>query len=50
MCEYLAPVFETRPLGLTFEVQEIDTGSRYLKNNMAEFWSARDAADASTHS
>ena len=50
VCEYLAPVFETRPLGLTFEVQEIDTGSRYLKNNMVEFWQARDAADDNARS
>ena len=38
---YLEPIFATTPLGLTFEVQEIATGSRFLKNNMQEFWATR---------
>jgi 5-carboxymethyl-2-hydroxymuconate isomerase len=39
---HLEPVFATTPLGLTFEVQEIATGSRFLKNNMQEYWAERD--------
>jgi 5-carboxymethyl-2-hydroxymuconate isomerase len=47
---HLAPVFESLPLGLTFEVQEIDTGNRYLKSSIERHLDARQptAATAST--
>lgn len=35
---HLQTAFETRPLGLTFEMQEIDIGFRFLKNNMVDYW------------
>lgn len=38
---HLKSTFETRPLGLTFEVQDIDIAFRFLKNNMVEHWAAR---------
>ena len=41
VCEYLDPIFESRPLGLTFEIQEIDTANRFLKSNMEEYLRAR---------
>jgi 5-carboxymethyl-2-hydroxymuconate isomerase len=37
----LSTVFETRPLGLTLEVHEIDIAFRFLKNNMSEYWASR---------
>jgi 5-carboxymethyl-2-hydroxymuconate isomerase len=35
VCDYLKPIFDSRPLGLTFEIQEIDTDFRLLKSNVA---------------
>jgi len=37
VCDYLEPIFASRPLGLSFEVQEIETDFRFLKNNMNEY-------------
>ncbi len=35
VCDYLKPVFDSRLLGLTFEIQEIDTDFRWLKSSSA---------------
>jgi len=42
-CDFLRPVFDASPLGLTLEVQDIDVEFRFLRNNMADFWAAADA-------
>jgi 5-carboxymethyl-2-hydroxymuconate isomerase len=34
VCDYLNPVFESRPLGLTYEIQEIETEFRFLKSTL----------------
>jgi 5-carboxymethyl-2-hydroxymuconate isomerase len=36
---FLEPVFASRPLGLTLELEEIDIAFRFLKNNIDEHWS-----------
>lgn len=36
VCAYLKPIFDSRPLGLTYEIQEIDTDFRFLKSNLAD--------------
>lgn len=36
ICSRLAPAFESSPLGMTFEIQEIDTEFRLLKDNLAD--------------
>lgn len=46
----LASVFATRPLGLTFEIQEIDTANRWLAGNLDEHLMRRtQAGDAGLH-
>jgi len=35
VCDYLKPIFDSRPLGLTFEMDEIDTDFRLFKSNFA---------------
>lgn len=37
----LTPTLETRPVGLTFEIQEIDITFRFLKNSMPDYWAKR---------
>lgn len=39
--DYLKPIFESRPLGLTFEIQEIDTDSRFLKSTLRDYENGR---------
>jgi 5-carboxymethyl-2-hydroxymuconate isomerase len=36
VCAYLKPIFDSRPLGLTYEIQEIETDFRFLKSNLAD--------------
>ena len=39
ICQYLEPVFQSTPLGLTFELQDsIEVEFRFLKNNMVDYW------------
>ena len=46
----LASVFASRPLGLTFEMQEIDTANRWLAGNLDEHLTRRSqAGDAGPH-
>jgi 5-carboxymethyl-2-hydroxymuconate isomerase len=33
ICEYLKPLFDTRRIGLTFEIEEIDADFRWLKSS-----------------
>jgi 5-carboxymethyl-2-hydroxymuconate isomerase len=41
IADHLAPVFEAIPLGLTFEVHEIDTANRYVKGSIERHLNAR---------
>ena len=34
VCDYLNPIFDSRPLGLTYEIQEIETDFRFLKSTL----------------
>lgn len=36
-CRYLAPLFETLPLGISLEMQEIDPVLTYKKNNLHDY-------------
>ncbi len=36
ICDYLKPIFDSRPLGLTYEIQEIETDFRFLKSNLED--------------
>jgi 5-carboxymethyl-2-hydroxymuconate isomerase len=36
ICDYLKPIFDSRPLGLTYEIQEIDTDFRFLKSTLTD--------------
>lgn len=40
VCAYLKPIFDSRPLGLTYEIQEIETDFRFLKSNLGDRASA----------
>lgn len=43
ICDHLASIFESSPLGVTFEMQEIDTDFRFLKSNLGEYVQRRQA-------
>jgi 5-carboxymethyl-2-hydroxymuconate isomerase len=43
LCEHLAPLFDAAPLGISFEVQEIDPVLNFKKNNLHEYVKARQA-------
>ena len=43
LCEHLAPLFDAAPLGISFEVQEIDPVLNFKKNNRHESVKARQA-------
>lgn len=43
LCAQLAPVFEKRPLGISFEVQELDPVLNFKHNNLHEYVKARQA-------
>jgi 5-carboxymethyl-2-hydroxymuconate isomerase len=45
---FLAEAFDTRPLGLTFEIHEIDVAFRFLKNSMSEYWAKRSPESSPT--
>jgi 3-hydroxyacyl-CoA dehydrogenase len=49
-CNYLAPIFDSSPLGLTFEIQEIDVDYRYLKSNLGDYVKNRIIEKTATHS
>ncbi|WP_321393465.1 5-carboxymethyl-2-hydroxymuconate Delta-isomerase [Emcibacter sp.] len=34
ICDYLQPIFDSRPLGISFEMQEIDMDFNFKKNNL----------------
>jgi 5-carboxymethyl-2-hydroxymuconate isomerase len=36
ICNHLASIYDTSPLGITFEMQEIDTDYRFLKSNLSD--------------
>jgi 5-carboxymethyl-2-hydroxymuconate isomerase len=44
ICDYLKPIFESRPLGLTYEIQEIETDFRFLKSNLPDHASIHERA------
>ena len=41
LCDHLAPLFEAAPLGISFEVQELDPVLNFKKNNLHDYVSAR---------
>jgi len=43
LCEHLAPLYDAAPLGISFEVQEIDPALSFKKNNLHEYVAARQA-------
>ncbi len=42
VCEYLQPVYETRPLGISFELQELDPTANFRKGNIEEWMRRRE--------
>jgi 5-carboxymethyl-2-hydroxymuconate isomerase len=36
LCEHLQPIYDTSPLGITLEIQEIDPDLSWRKNNLHE--------------
>ena len=42
-CAHLQPVFDSTPLGISFEVQELDPVLNFKKNNLHEYVSQRQA-------
>jgi 5-carboxymethyl-2-hydroxymuconate isomerase len=36
LCEHLQPIYDTAPLGITLEIQEIDPDLSWRKNNLHE--------------
>jgi 5-carboxymethyl-2-hydroxymuconate isomerase len=42
-CVHLAPVFDTSPLAISFEVQEIDPDLNFKRNNLHQYVEARRA-------
>jgi 5-carboxymethyl-2-hydroxymuconate isomerase len=50
LCDYLAPVQETTPLGISFELQEIDPVFRWKKNNLPAWLEKRATAANPTQS
>ena len=43
LCAHLAPLFERVPLGISFEIQEIDPVLSFKKNNLHDYVKARQA-------
>ena len=43
LCEHLAPLYDAAPLGISFEVQEIDPALSFKRNNLHEYVAARQA-------
>ncbi len=50
LCDYLAPVQASTPLGISFEIQEIDPVFRWKKNNLPAWLEKRAAATDTTES
>ena len=46
LCAHLAPLFDSAPLGISFEVQELDPVLNFKKNNLHEYVKARQAGRA----
>lgn len=46
MCEELTPLLETLPIGVSFEVQEIDPAFSFKRNTLHEFVARRHPRDA----
>ena len=47
ICNHLASIYDSSPLGITFEMQEIDTDFRFLKSNLGDYVKRREAAPVS---
>jgi 5-carboxymethyl-2-hydroxymuconate isomerase len=47
ICNHLASIYDSSPLGITFEMQEIDTGYRFLKSNLGDYVKRREGAAGS---
>jgi len=50
LCDYLAPVQASTPLGISFEIQEIDPVFRWKKNNLPAWLEKRAAGAGPTES
>lgn len=46
MCRHLAPLFETLPVGISLEMQEIDPVLTYKRNNLHEYVKRRQSGGA----
>jgi 5-carboxymethyl-2-hydroxymuconate isomerase len=46
LCDYLAPVFESSPLAISYEIQEIDAELRWKQNNLRDYMQARNGDTA----
>ena len=44
LCRSLASVYETTPLGISLEIQEIDPDMSYKQNNLHEYVARREGA------
>ena len=49
MCEELTPLLETLPLGVSFEVQEIDPNVSFKKNTLHDFVDRRQRRETEPH-
>ena len=47
LCEFLAPVQATTPVGISFEIQEIDPVFRWKRNNIPSWMERRRAGSSS---
>jgi len=41
ICDHLAPIFDRRPLSISFEMQELDPVLNFKKNNIHDYVAAR---------
>lgn len=41
LCDCLAPAYETSPLAISFEIQEIDADLRWKQNNLRDYMAQR---------
>ena len=48
LCEFLEPAYQTMPLGISLELQEIDPALSYKRNNLHQIAKNRQMADSSS--
>ena len=42
LCDFLQPVYESSPLAISYEIQEIDADLRWKQNNLRSYLAARE--------